>query len=554
MDVRKLRLFDTDNQFSSDHRDEYEKDYARLIQSPAFRRLQGKAQVFGAGTGDYYRTRLTHSIEVAQITREVARRLNKTEPSLARAEHPGLVIEPEVVEVAALAHDLGHPPFGHKGEYVLDAMLRAGFGKRFEANAQNFRILMFLEKRTGSERGLDLTAAVLLGINKYPHLLVSNEESSGAGKSAEKGMHEGSSGAGVAHGNGGQDSSGQGSGGAGGAHGNGGQGSGGDGDAHGNGGQGSGDMGRRVQTPYSVNGIMHGLSPFSGVGMSKGLYPQEWEGIAYLREQWQMPRGAVTLEAQLMDICDDIAYSSHDIEDGIRAGKIQMNRAFVEDELLASKIVFEIRADMAKQHDHLDWSGVDIAQVVRSVLGEYISMWEEIYKQGRHMTATQVGREMKARWVGRFAQAVGIIDDATLGWRRVTFVRDGAEDLSMLRAMEVMKKFAWATVIQDFRVQRLQKRSEIILGRLWDTFIDEAGGRFLLPPDWVASYDEFRARGDQSCGGTVSVSSAAEGTDRCAWSWPRLVSDFISGMTDTYAEKVYGELFAVRNSSIYERE
>ena len=75
--VRKMRLFDSENIHSSEDRDEYEKDYARLIQSPAFRRLQGKSQVFGAGSGDYYRTRLTHSLEVSQIAREVARRLGK---------------------------------------------------------------------------------------------------------------------------------------------------------------------------------------------------------------------------------------------------------------------------------------------------------------------------------------------------------------------------------------------------------------------------------------------------------------------------------------------
>src|SRR5690348_15057090 len=112
MNLRKLRLFDTDNTLSSEDRAEYEKDYARLIQSPAFRRLQGKSQVFGAGTGDYYRTRLTHSLEVSQIAREVARRLSKSNAFLSKKEHPGLMMNPEVVECASLAHDMGHPPFG----------------------------------------------------------------------------------------------------------------------------------------------------------------------------------------------------------------------------------------------------------------------------------------------------------------------------------------------------------------------------------------------------------------------------------------------------------
>jgi dGTPase len=168
MNVRKMRLYDTENIYSGEDRDEYEKDYARLIQSPAFRRMQGKSQVFGAGSGDYYRTRLTHSLEVSQIAREVARRLGKQYLFLDQKEHPGLMLDPEVVECAALAHDLGHPPFGHKGEEVLNRLLWEQHGLKYEGNAQNYRILMFLEKRAGSGSGLDLTASVLLAINKYP--------------------------------------------------------------------------------------------------------------------------------------------------------------------------------------------------------------------------------------------------------------------------------------------------------------------------------------------------------------------------------------------------
>ena len=144
--IRKYRLNDIEHIKSSEDREEYEKDYARLIQSPAFRRLQGKSQVFGAGTGDYYRTRLTHSIEVSQIAREVERKLGKQYQFLNQDLHPGLKLVPEVVEIASLAHDLVHPPFGHKGEEVLNHILMSKHGEHYEGNAQNFRILMFLEK------------------------------------------------------------------------------------------------------------------------------------------------------------------------------------------------------------------------------------------------------------------------------------------------------------------------------------------------------------------------------------------------------------------------
>lgn len=439
MNIRKLRLDNTEQAQSSEDRDEYEKDYARLIQSPAFRRMQGKSQVFGAGSGDYYRTRLTHSIEVSQIGREVARRLGKTYAFLEKNEHPGLMLVPEVVECASLAHDLGHPPFGHKGEEVLNGLLREHYGLPYEGNAQNFRILMFLEKRAGSDRGLDLTAAVLLAINKYPYCL---------------------------------------------------------------------DKPERI----------------------KGVYPMEWKGIEYLRNLWQMPEGCCTLEAQLMDLCDDIAYSTHDIEDGIRAGKIQLNRAFFEDERLIKNVIHEIVNDSSNM-EAVHWERTDMEAMVQNVLSDYFEQWESIYEQyGREASRTR--REMKARWVSRFANQVGIIDDPKTGWKRITFVREGAEDLELLRTMEILKKLAWVTLIKDFRVQRLQKRSENMIKRLWDSFIQYDAGRLILPPDWTESYDEHKQ----------------------IWPWERLVADYIAGMTDSYAEKVYTELFASRSGSIYERD
>ena len=436
MNVRKIRLNDSSASSSGEDRDEYEKDFARIIQSPAFRRMQGKSQVFGAGTGDYYRTRLTHSLEVAQIAREVARKLNRREPFLARKEHPGLVIEPEVVECAALAHDLGHPPFGHKGEEVLNRLLMREHGLKFEGNAQNFRILMFLERRAGSDSGLDLTAAVLLAVNKYPHC---------------------------------------------------------------------------IDDP----------------GRTKGVYQSEWQAIEHLRQVWGIPPGCATLEAQLMDLCDDIAYSTHDLDDGMRAGKIEMNRSFFEDERLIQSIAQEIRND--KTNEDMAWHTIDLHAKIRQVLAQYLEEWERIYFENDR-EPSRARREIIARWVGRYASRVGIIDGPQ-GWKRVTFVRDGQEDLELMRTMEILKKLAWVTLLQDFRIQRLHKRSEIMLTRLWDSFKDYETGRLIIPPDWLENFERHKSR----------------------WSWERLVADYLSGMTDAYAEKVYGEFFASRSGgSIYE--
>jgi dGTPase len=155
-----------------DHRHSAERDRDRILHSSAFRRLQGKTQVFGIGQADFYRTRLTHSVETAQIARAIAQNLLFEQPLLSRC------LVPELVEAAALAHDLGHPPFGHAGEQTLDACMRevskkAGVSRkkflRFEGNAQTFHILVAAEPKSLSYPGLNLTRATLSAVMKYPY-------------------------------------------------------------------------------------------------------------------------------------------------------------------------------------------------------------------------------------------------------------------------------------------------------------------------------------------------------------------------------------------------
>jgi dGTPase len=154
-----------------DHRHPAERDRDRILHSSAFRRLQGKTQVFGIGQADFYRTRLTHSIEAAQIARAIAYNLLVEQPLLQHC------LVPELAEAAALAHDLGHPPFGHAGEQTLDACmlevsqrarLKSKRALRFEGNAQTFHILVAAEPKSPNYPGLNLTRATLAGVLKYP--------------------------------------------------------------------------------------------------------------------------------------------------------------------------------------------------------------------------------------------------------------------------------------------------------------------------------------------------------------------------------------------------
>ncbi|HEY2493089.1 MAG TPA: dNTP triphosphohydrolase [Paenibacillus sp.] len=443
----------------------YERDYSRLIHSPTFRRLQGKSQVFGAGTGDYYRTRLTHSLEVAQIAREASKSLLRSYPevTLEKADNPGLVIDPEVVECASIAHDFGHPPFGHKGEEVLDGILECLIDEKlkaatkgrhvspeqlmkfrsnlrskyehFEGNAHNFRLIMFLEKRENID-GLNLSDAVLLGINKYP---------------------------------------------------------------------------------------------FPGTLLKKGLYQHEWAYISEIRKNWDIPDYKKTLEAQLMDLCDDIAYSSHDLEDGIKAGKIEVHEYFLFDPNTIRLIVEKITTLEDAFWD--GWQNEQIQSKVEEVLYSFLQVWKEKMLICEH-DYSRTRREVKAYWVSLFVSNLGVIPDGN--WKKVTFVKDHAENEDMLRTVSVLKSFAWVTMIKDLRVQRLQKRSEWIIKRLWNAFLDPEMSKSIIPTDWLQRYER-----DQRQPNPI-------------WTWEHMVIDYIAGMTDAFAEKIYNELYGLKVGSIYD--
>ncbi|MFA7275852.1 MAG: anti-phage deoxyguanosine triphosphatase [Pseudobdellovibrionaceae bacterium] len=150
------------SQQREDARSAYDADYARIIHSASFRRLQGKTQILNIGDSDFYRTRLTHTLEVSQIATGIVRQLSKD-----LGEHPakGILPDDTLIQAICLTHDLGHPPFGHGGEVALNYCVKDHGG--FEGNGQTLRILTKLEHYSANA-GANLTRRTLLGGLKYP--------------------------------------------------------------------------------------------------------------------------------------------------------------------------------------------------------------------------------------------------------------------------------------------------------------------------------------------------------------------------------------------------
>ena len=357
----------------------FQRDRDRIIHSTAFRRLKHKTQVFIAHEGDHYRTRLTHTIEVAQIARALARALRCDE---------------DLAEAIALVHDFGHTPFGHTGEDVLNAKLAVWGG--FDHNAQSLRIVTRLERRYAEFDGLNLTWETLEGLVKHNGPLV--------------------------------DVSGQ---------------------------------------------------------ALKGEVPQAIRDYSQLHDL-QLDRFA-GLEAQCATIADDIAYNTHDIDDGLRAGLLSLDML---DAVSLPASILKVVRDR--------YPGLDDVRTGHELMRRQITIMVE------NVIAT--ASETLARLKPASAD-----DVRGAGQAIVTF------SPGLAAAERELKSFLYANLYRAPEVMRVRADADIILRDLFDTYFADPGR---MPEGWRDLLDR------------------AEDQVRA-----RHVADFLAGMTDTYAVKEHRRLF-----------
>ncbi|MGI4950258.1 MAG: deoxyguanosinetriphosphate triphosphohydrolase [Janthinobacterium lividum] len=351
-------------------RSPWQRDRDRVIHSSAFRKLQYKTQVFVNHEGDYFRTRLTHSLEVAQIARSVARQLR---------------LDEDLTEALALAHDLGHPPFGHAGEDALNARTKPYGG--FDHNAQALRIVTKLEHRYADFDGLNLTWETLEGLAKH-------------------------------------------------------------------------------------NGPLHAPPPYIAeynAGHDLDLHTN------------------TALEAQVAALSDDIAYHSHDLDDGIRAGLISLD-------------------DIA----HLPVVGPALA---RARLASLDMAPERL----RHETIRRVINALITDLVAETQRRLVAADPQSANAVRQASAAMVALSPAMAEANRAIKEFLFAHVYRHWHVKRMTTKSRRITEEMFALLHEDTS---LLPDGWRTMAGE----GDKARAAIV-------------------VTDYIAGMTDRFALEEYARLF-----------
>lgn len=417
--------FDTECQNHGQNRKEkgrtpFEQDRDRIIYSPAFRRLQNKTQVFLSGEFDFYRTRLTHSIEVSQIGRSICNHLNRLHDGPLGDD---FIVDQNLVEAVCLAHDIGHPSFGHAGEAALNELMYDRRAGGFEGNAQNLRILNDLFYRSGAEwKGMNPTRAFLDGMLKYKIL---HRDS---GKKKHHFIYD-------------------------------------------------------FQQPT--------LDFVSGQPSFRDALEGDEESLNSFK----------SIECRIMDWADDIAYSIHDVSDGIQAG-------FVTVKTIRNWQDFKSE----------DYTGEDDAHLDR--------LCEAVMKDRHNGYLNGM--------IGKFIHGTTVVERQNfLSDRTNRYAYDIKVDPAMRALCRLMKKLSMALVFRTPQIHQTEYKGRRILKELFEVFEKEyvllKAPRYQLLP---AHYGRAIA--------------SLQDKD---WKY-RIICDYISGMTDGFVVRTYRRLFDPQFGSI----
>jgi dGTPase len=384
-------------------RGDFARDRARVVHSSALRRLAAKTQVVGPGTDDFVRNRLTHSLEVAQVGRELGLALG---------------CDPDVVDTACLAHDLGHPPFGHNGETALD-LLAAQVGG-FEGNAQTLRVLTRLEPKivdpAGRAAGLNLTRASLDACTKYPW--------------------------------------------------------------------------PRPDSPAGA------ASPKFGV------YPDDEPVFGWLRTG--APQAARCVEAQVMDLSDDIAYSVHDVEDAVVGGHL-------DPRLLTGRDAGERVAAQVRSWYLPDVGDDEVAQALARLRA--LPAWVGAFDGGHR--ALSALKDMTSQLIGRFSLAAERATRDKFGPGPLTrYAADVVVPRETLVEVSTLKGVAAVYVMTAADRQPLYVRQREVLAALVDALVETAPDT--LEPPFAAAWHDAPGDGARL---RVVVDQVASLTDVSAALW-----------------------------------